>query len=545
MLLAGVWRPAALSLLGVALFGAVSLISLKGAESAPPASAAPADGLIVRFKAGASEQAIAALNDSQGAQQVDAIPALGLRVLRFPAAAAAGRAAAAYARNPLVEFAEPNALVVPDALPDDPYFSSAWHLAKIEAATAWDQAGAGGVLVAVCDTGVEGTHPDLAAVLRGDLGWNTADGSNNWAPIAGHGTLVSGALAAATNNATGVSGVAWGAAIIPVRISNLPDGSAYVSDAVKCIQGAADRGARVINLSYRMAGSSSIDSAAAYARQRGALTFVAAGNDGVAQPWADYPNFIAVGATTSSDLRASYSNTGSYVDIAAPGSNVYTTRAGASYGPASGTSLASPVAAGVAALVFGANPALSAADVEAILRQSADDLGAPGEDDEFGAGRVNARKAVALAGGPGPQPAPTPIPTATPSPTATATPAPGTPTPVPPTPTPTSSPTPTATPTSTNLVTDTFTGKVGGKTQPSSRTHTVTLRADGPMTVALSWGGKAKLRYTILNANGQTVQSGVQNGTATTLAMLPAGEYTVLVTSISGQATYTLTATHY
>jgi subtilisin family serine protease len=559
------WPGAALFLAGVALIGAsLSVLPPKHADSARPGGPVAADSLIVKFNSNASEQAIAALNDSNATTQVDAIPALGLRVLRLPPGASAEKVLAAYARNPLVEFAEPNVLVAPDVVPNDPYYGNAWHLPKIEAPAAWDMARANGVLIAICDTGVEATHPDLAPILRGDLGWNAASNNSDWSPIQGHGTLVAGAAAAATNNATGVSGVAWGAQIIPVRISNNTDGTAYVSDAVKCIQSSADRGARVINLSYRMAGYSAIDTAASYARQRGALTFVAAGNDGIDPNWPDFPNFLAVAATTDLDARPSWSNFGGYVDIAAPGISVRTTRIGASYTWASGTSLASPVAAGVAALVLGTNPALGPSQVEQILRESADDVAAGGEDDESGSGRVNARRAVALAGGsslpPSPTPTPTatpistatPVPTNTPAPSPTATPTPDNPDPSPTatptatsTPAPTNTPAPTATTAPKNLVTDTFTGKVGGKNQPPSRSHSVTLRSDGPMTVSLSWGGKAKLQYTVYSSAGQAVQSGTTSGAATTVATLPAGTYTVVVTTNSGQATYTLTATHY
>ena len=192
--------------------------------------------ILVKFKSNASEQAVAALNASNAVNQVDAIPALGIRVLRVPAGKSAATVVAAYAKHPLVQFAEVNALVKPEAIPNDPSYGSQWHLAKIQAPTAWDSAKATGVLVTVCDTGVEGTHPDLQPVLRADLGWNAVDGSTNWQPIASHGTMVSGSIAAATNNTTGVAGVAWGANIIAVRISNTTDCSAYVSDAVKCIQ---------------------------------------------------------------------------------------------------------------------------------------------------------------------------------------------------------------------------------------------------------------------------------------------------------------------
>ena len=508
---------------------------MRPAESAAPAlPASNATSLLVRFKDGSAEQSIAALNGAHGTKQRKEIAGLHLRELQLPPGASAQKVAAAYRRSSLVAFAEPNELVTPGVIPNDPSYGSAWHLTKLEAAAAWDTSRATNVLTAVCDSGFEATHPDHEPVLRADLGWNTASDNGDWSPVMNHGTLVSGALAAATNNGAGVAGIAWGASIIPVRISNLADGSAYVSDAVECIQYAADRGARVINLSYRMAHSSAIDAAAAYARQRGALTFVAAGNDGAAQAWTDFPNFVSVAATTSMDVRASYSNTGAYVDIAAPGSNIQTTRTGGTYGPASGTSLASPVAAGVAALVFGANPGLSPSQVEAILRQSADDLGSAGEDNEYGAGRVNARRAVQLAGG---GPAPTPGPTSSPSPTAT--PSPSVTTTPPPTATPTSTPTPGPGPR-----TESFAGKLGGKS-PNSKSHPFSTASSGSVVVTLIWGGKAKLEYTVFDASGASILSASANGGTATASTLPPGAYRIEVRATSGQASYTANVTHH
>ena len=539
---------AMLAALGLLLGVVAEALPLQNAEAGFAGPTGGSDTIIVKFNSHASEQAIAALNESQAVQHVEVIPALGLRVLRVRPGADAATVAKKYAQNANVEFAEVNALVAPEVVPNDPNYGLAWHLTTIEAPAAWDLAKATEVLVGVCDTGVEGSHPDLAPILRGDLGWNAVSNSGDWSPVAGHGTLVSGAVAAATNNATGVAGVAWGAAVIPVRISNLTDGNAYISDAAKCIQYAAEKGARVINLSYRMAGYSSIDAAAAYARQRGAVTLVAAGNDGVNAGWADYPNFLAVAATTSLDVRASYSNFGGFVDIAAPGSNIQTTKVGAQYGGSSGTSLAAPVAAGVVALIFGANPMLSPAQAETILRQSADDLGVPGEDDEFGAGRVNARNAVALASG-GVSPSPTPIAsaTATPpnssttTPTASSTIARPSPTPTLAPPTPTGTATPAATPApSRSLLTETFKGKLNVK-GASSRTHSVTVTADGPLDLKLSWTGKGNVTMKVMSASGALTSQTVGPASLT----VPAGTYTVVVTVASGTASYQVTATHY
>ena len=557
-------RITVVTLLGLALgLAAIFSAGLRTAESAPnPQSArGEATSILVSFETGASPAAIEALLRNNAAEQVDALPALGIRILRVPPGKDPETFAQIFAKNPLVRFAEPNQLVEPGVVPNDPNYGNAWHLPKIEAPAAWDIAKANGVLVAVCDTGVNGGLPDPAPVLRGDLGWNTASNNSDWSPIAGHGTLVSGAVAAATNNGIGVAGVAWGAQVIPVRISNNTDGTAYVSDAVKCIQYAADKGARVINLSYRMASYSAIDSAAAYARQRGAVTLVAAGNEGSQLNWPDFPNFLAVSATTWDDSRAGYSSFGTYVDVAAPGTSIQTTYVTGGYGGASGTSMAAPVAAGIVALIFGANPNLSASAAEAILLQSADNIGSA---NEFGAGRVNARAAVALASG---APAPTPTATSTPAPP-TATPVPPTSTPVANAPAPTNTPattntpaptnTPTATPTfaPTNTpapepepvpspVTDKFTGKVGGKKDPVSVSHVFVVQVEGPMSINLSYGGKANVGYTIYNSGGQAVAAGDASGSASARGGAPAGPYTVVVTAHSGQAAYTLTITHY
>jgi thermitase len=402
------------------------LVATGGGTTSPtPAHATgPTDSILVQFKAPASPQAIAALNASNAVEQVDAIPALGIRVLRVAPGQDPADVAERYNRHPLVEFAEVNANIAPADVPNDPHYGSAWHLPKIDASGAWAETKANGVLIAICDTGVEADHPDLAPVLRGDLGWNTASNNDDWSPIASHGTLVSGAAAAATNNATGVAGVAWGAEIIPVRITNQTNGSALVSDAAKCITYAADNGASAINLSYRMARYSTISNAGDYAKGKGALTFVAAGNDGIDPDWPKLPGFLAVAATTSSDTKASWSNYGDYVDIAAPGASIWTTRANGGYGTASGTSLASPVAAGVAALVFGASPTLGPSEVESILLASADDIGSSYQ---LGAGRVNAAAAVAMAGGGSePEPESTPEPTPEPAPEPEPTPEPDT-----------------------------------------------------------------------------------------------------------------------
>lgn len=299
-----------------------------------------------------------------------------------------------------VDFAEPDLLIPPDSEPNDPSFVSQWFHGTIGTPSAWDSTvGSRSVVVGVCDTGIESSHPDLSANLRLP-GFNTVDGSTNTEPVMSHGTSVAGCIGAVGNNGTGVSGVNWSVSILPVRISNRSDGYAYYSDMAEGIRWAADEGARVVNLSYDGAGSSTIDYAARYLRDKGGLLFIAAGNSGADRSAScpDSPYSLAVGATTSSDTRASYSNYGTFIDCVAPGSSIYTTSTRGGYASVSGTSFASPVAAGVAALVMAANPSLSAGEVESCILSTCVDLGASGDDNVYGHGRVNVAAAVAAAG---------------------------------------------------------------------------------------------------------------------------------------------------
>jgi hypothetical protein len=215
----------------------------------------------------------------------------------------------------------------------------------------------------------------------------------------GHGTATAGTIAAATNNGAGVAGVAWGNPIMPLIVVD-STGFASYSNIASAITYAADHGVRIMNISIAGSGASStLQSAINYAWNKGAVVFASAGNFSTSTPY--YPaacdNAVAVSATESSDLLASYSNFGSWIDLAAPGSGILTTNTGGSYASWSGTSFSSPVAAGVAALVLSERPSLTAAGLVSLLEQNSDDLGAPGFDASYGYGRVNAYKAVLAA----------------------------------------------------------------------------------------------------------------------------------------------------
>lgn len=286
-------------------------------------------------------------------------------------------------------------IVTLDQTVTDPSFNRSWALPKIEAPAAWDISTGDGIIVAVLDTGVDGMHPDLAANMV--PGWNMFDNNDNTADVHDHGTWVAGTIAAAANNGMGSAGVAWSAEIMPVRIA-APDGSAFFSTIANGIRWAADHGAKVVNVSYSgVAGSSAIRSAAQYLRNKGGVLVVSAGNTGSRLNHSPSDVLLVASATNSNDQRPNWSSYGSYVDIAAPGESIYTTRKGGGYSFVSGTSFSSPIVAATAALMFSTNHELTPADLDQLILSTTTDLGEPGFDDFYGTGRVDAAAAVIAA----------------------------------------------------------------------------------------------------------------------------------------------------
>ncbi|WP_426161561.1 S8 family serine peptidase [Pseudoduganella sp. R-34] len=306
--------------------------------------------------------------------------------------------AAKLKNNPHFKFAELDQRVAVSATANDPYLGSEWHINKIGATTAWDNTQGSGVTIAILDSGMDSAHPDLAG--NAVAGYNAYDNNTNTADVCGHGTKAAGSAAAASNNAIGVAGVAGQARIMPVRIAYNNSGTcyAYFSTMASGVTWAADHGARVVNISYaNVPTSSAVQSAANYLKGKGGLLFVSAGNYNRDEGFTPTDTMIPVSATDSADNRASFSSYGAFVALSAPGAGIYTTVQGGGYGAVNGTSFASPVAAGVAALVMAANPSLSADQVKSILFTTAVDLGTAGRDIYFGYGRVNAAAAVAAA----------------------------------------------------------------------------------------------------------------------------------------------------
>jgi large repetitive protein len=345
-------------------------------------------------------------------------------------------------QDPRVRYAEPNYVITIAALPNDPAFGNTWGLnntgqtingspgtpdADIDAPEAWNVTkGSSNVSVAVIDTGVDWSHPDLSSQIwinpgencpgcRNDgidndhngfvddwHGWDFANNDNNPTDDHGHGTHVAGTIGAAGNNGTGVAGVNWNVKIMPVKFLNA-QGSGTDADAVSAVLYAAQNGADVMNNSWAdNVYSQALADAITVADQHKALFVAAAGNNGTDNDSSptypgsyDMPNVVAVAATDNTDNRAFFSNVGRRsVDLGAPGVDIYSTWPGGGYQYLSGTSMATPHVAGAAALEKAAFPSASAAGLKALLLATVDPKPSLATTTSSG-GRLNIGNAVA------------------------------------------------------------------------------------------------------------------------------------------------------
>jgi type VII secretion-associated serine protease mycosin len=280
----------------------------------------------------------------------------------------------------------------------DPLLAQQWGIFAIGADHAWAKTTGRGVIVAVVDSG-SGPHPDLAENLlpgRSIIGTvETQDGRD--IDASGHGTHVSGIIAAVANNGIGGSGVAPNAKILPIQVLDQA-GQGDARDVAAGVRFAADNGARVINLSLGGATeSSSLTQAITYANDKGVLVVAAAGNGGAADKpkWpASLDLTLAVTAVDQANNATSFDQRGDYIDLSAPGANIVSTAKG-DYVTLSGTSMAAGFVAGAAALLFAAEPRVTNAQVRDILLRTATDIGEPGRDVTFGAGLINMVAALA------------------------------------------------------------------------------------------------------------------------------------------------------
>lgn len=278
---------------------------------------------------------------------------------------------------------------------NDPFVSSQWFHANIHTKEAWKKTlGSSKVIVAVIDDGVDLKHRELSSHIVNPYDVITGTQTN---PKGEHGTHVAGIIAASVENSVGGAGVAPNTSIMPINVFS--GDVAYTSDIIDGIHYAVDHGAKIINMS--LGGdtySQSFNDAIQYAYNHGVLVVAAAGNESSSAPSypAAYNHVISVSSTTSRDTVSSFSNYGTSIDLAAPGSYILSTIPNNNYLYMSGTSMASPVVTGVAALVWAYRPYLTADQIAQDLFQTADDLGARGKDPYYGYGRVNAQKALMI-----------------------------------------------------------------------------------------------------------------------------------------------------
>jgi subtilisin family serine protease len=321
--------------------------------------------------------------------------------------------------DPAVEYAEPNYVVslasepTPEPAADvepmgetaaivpvnDPKTSAQYSLDRMQVRSAWNLSKGGAGIVAVLDTGVQFNHPDLAGRLL--PGHDFVNNDSNASDDQGHGTWVSGIIAANQNDGYGIAGISWTDKILPVKTMNSA-GLGDTSDLTAGIVWAADHGATVINLSVGgFPYSKYVQDAVNYAWSKGAVIIGAAGNNRREETYypASYTNVVSVSATQPDDEFANWSSYGSKVDVSAPGASILTTNCmtcntWGTHVTISGTSFATPNTAGVVALLRGKYPDETPAQIVNRLLRSVDDQGYAGWDNRYGLGRVNAARAL-------------------------------------------------------------------------------------------------------------------------------------------------------
>lgn len=387
------------------LFVVVAVLALTGLGAAPPnergnsAAHAP-DRILVKFQPGTDAATAAAIHRQNGGTVIDTIPQIDVQVVTVPAGTVRAKVAD-YGHSANVQYTEPDYIAyavgkpTPPPIPTvwpDPYLDDQWGMKKVQAPAAWERTKGDGVKIAILDTGIDQNHPDLSSKIVAQKNF-TGKGIPD--DRYGHGTHVAGIASAITNNGIGVAGLGYNAKLMNGKVLS-DTGSGYYSWIASGVIWAADNGAKVINMSLGGgADDSTLQSAVNYAWTKGVVVVAAAGNNSNSNPFypAYYGNCIAVAATDSSDLKPYWSNFGrEWVDVAAPGVDIYSTLNTGGYGLMSGTSMASPHVAGLAALVWATQYGASNGNVRSRIESGADRTTADATGTEWG--RIDALRAV-------------------------------------------------------------------------------------------------------------------------------------------------------
>ncbi|HSK47505.1 MAG TPA: S8 family peptidase, partial [Coriobacteriia bacterium] len=364
--------------------------------------------VLVAYKPGKRSEAVASAK-SRGASLVSTSERSGFVVVKTPASTSDKAFAAQIAKQDGVKYAEPvyTRRAAFSFTATDTYYPMQWGLERVGAEAAWDVTrGASTVKVAVIDSGVDAGHPELASQVDTANDYDFVDDDAVANDANGHGTHVAGIIAAETDNATGVAGLANESTLLPVRVLDAA-GNGDTPAIVNGIRWAADHGARVINMSLAGGDFSQAEyDAVQYARGKNVVVVAAAGNNAdwpVSYP-ARYPGVIAVGSIDNADALSYFSNIGAQIDLVAPGEDILSTYPLAltstafgqnGYEMKSGTSMAAPHVAAAAALVAAKNTSWTPDQIEGTLKTTADDKGPAGRDSAFGWGVVRPDQALA------------------------------------------------------------------------------------------------------------------------------------------------------
>lgn len=407
--------------LGLVLLVAPVLLLAPGARAQQPSAdrqvaydsptGAPhaAGELIVTLEPGASREATKRLQDSVGGETLEEIPELDSVVISIPEFES-GEARAlrdetleevrsSLEESPYIRSADYNYLRTPSYEPNDARFGSQSYLEGAGLTEAWDVTRGAGADVAVVDTGITATHPDLSGKVSAQRNFAPADAmaGEGTSDVVGHGSHVAGIAAANTDNRRGVAGACPGCGLINAKVAG-PFG-AYDSDIASGVRWSVESGAEVVNVS--MGGpepSAVLRDAVDYAWNNGALVVAAAGNEGAAEQIypAAYPRVLGVAATDDNERRSAFSNSGPHVDVAAPGEDIVSTVPGG-YEAKSGTSMSSPLVAGIAGMM--SSQGMTNYQIQSRLQSTAVPVGTPDENPVYGSGIVDAASALGASEG--------------------------------------------------------------------------------------------------------------------------------------------------